>query len=189
MNGTPAWKGGAKRLKALLKATIRIVSFVFQESTPCFVDHRLKSSSSVTVRESPHRGFRRIHPAFPTLYFSSTMKATVVALIFVLIGWAILFPQPAAGHGIHYDVQQQGFSVRIFYSAQDAASYSEYEIYGPGDTIPHQTGRTDKNGYVSFFPDRAGAWKVKVLGESTHGFHGVTIDVNIDKGLNLESFS
>jgi hypothetical protein len=35
-----AWKGGAKRLKALLKATIRIVSFVFQESTLCVIDHR-----------------------------------------------------------------------------------------------------------------------------------------------------
>jgi len=117
------------------------------------------------------------------------VKITAVALILFLAGWAILIPQFAEGHSIHYDVQQQGFSVRIFYSPQDPASYSEYELYGPGDTMPHQTGRTDKNGFVSFFPDRAGTWKVKVLGESTHGFHGVTIDVNIDKGLKLESFS
>jgi nickel transport protein len=29
---------------------------------------------------------------------------------------------------------------------------------------------------------------VKVLGESSHGFHGVTTEVKVDKDFNLESF-
>ncbi|HWR89979.1 MAG TPA: hypothetical protein VN260_06950 [Dissulfurispiraceae bacterium] len=35
-------KGGAKRLKALLKATIRLVRFVFQDSALCVIDHWLE---------------------------------------------------------------------------------------------------------------------------------------------------
>jgi nickel transport protein len=91
-------------------------------------------------------------------------------------------------HTVNYEVQQKGIAVRIFYAADDPASYSEYEIFGPGAKLPHQTGRTDKNGFVSFVPDRQGVWTVKVLGESSHGYHGVTMEVKVDKDLNLESF-
>jgi nickel transport protein len=55
--------------------------------------------------------------------------------------------------------------------------------------LPHQTGRADKNGFITFLPDRQGTWKVKVLGESSHGFHGVSIDMKTDKDFNLESFN
>jgi len=101
----------------------------------------------------------------------------------------LLTASVALGHTVNYDVQQKGMSVRIFYSAQDPASYSVYEIYGPGDALPHQTGRTDKNGFATFLPDRPGTWKVKVLGESSHGFHGVTIDVTVTDTLDLKAFS
>jgi nickel transport protein len=91
-------------------------------------------------------------------------------------------------HTVNYEVQQKGIAVKIFYTVDDPASYSEFEIYGPGDRLPHQTGRTDKNGFASFVPDRQGVWKVKVLGESSHGYHGVTTEVRVDKDFNLESF-
>ncbi|MBI5585280.1 MAG: hypothetical protein HY892_15820 [Deltaproteobacteria bacterium] len=91
-------------------------------------------------------------------------------------------------HTVNYEVQQQGIAVRAFYGPEDPAGYSAYEVFGPGDTLPHQTGRTDKNGFISFVPDRRGAWQVKVLGESSHGFHGVTIEVQVDQDLHLESF-
>jgi nickel transport protein len=95
------------------------------------------------------------------------------------------------GHSINYHVEQKGIAVRAFYAAKDPSSYSQYEIYGPGDRedLPHQTGRTDKNGFVSFVPDRAGTWKIKLWGESSHGYHGFTAEVKVDKELNLESFS
>ena len=113
---------------------------------------------------------------FTTVLFQSLL---------VLLGYQL----PLHGHTVNYEVQQKGMAVRIFYTAQDPASYSEYEVYGPGDSLPHQTGRTDKNGFVAFVPERAGLWKLKVLGESAHGFHGVTIDISVDQNLNLESFS
>jgi nickel transport protein len=91
-------------------------------------------------------------------------------------------------HTVNYEVQQKGIAVRIFYAPEDPASYSGFEVFGPGDTLPHQTGRTDRNGFVSFVPDRQGVWKVKVLGESSHGYHGVTTEIKINKNLDLESF-
>ena len=97
----------------------------------------------------------------------------------------------ANAHSINYRVEQKGIAVRAFYSAKDPSSYSQYEIYGPGDRedLPHQTGRTDKNGFLSFVPDRAGTWKIKLWGESGHGYHGFTAEVRVDKELNLESFN
>lgn len=92
-------------------------------------------------------------------------------------------------HTVNYEVQQKGIAVRVFYAAEDPTSYSEFEVFGPGDSLPHQTGRTDKNGFVAFVPDRKGTWTVKVLGESAHGFHGVTTEIKVDDDLNLESFT
>jgi nickel transport protein len=114
--------------------------------------------------------------------------ATVKKLLFFVFCF-YLFTSSVYAHSIHYEVQQKGISVKVFYSEKDPASYSSYELYGPGDTLPHQTGRTDKNGFASFFPDRAGVWKIKIWGESSHGFHGVTIDVKINEALQLQSFN
>jgi len=112
-------------------------------------------------------------------------------ILFLGIGVVCLstFQATAHGHTINYDVQQKAIAVRIFYAADDPASYSQYEVYGPGDALPHQTGRTDKNGFVAFVPERPGLWRIKVLGESTHGFHGVTVEVNVNESLDLKSFS
>ena len=95
------------------------------------------------------------------------------------------------GHSINYQVLEKGIAVRAFYSEKDPSSYSQYEIWGPGDRedLPHQTGRTDKNGFLAFVPDRAGTWKIRLWGESSHGYHGFTTEIKVDKGINLESFS
>jgi len=120
------------------------------------------------------------------------IRGSDVGLVFSLsmsVVFFLLLSSSAYTHSINYEVQQKGISVRAFYTEKDPASYSQYELFGPGDTLPHQTGRSDKNGFVSFFPDRAGIWKIKIWGESSHGFHGVTIDVKVDEALNLKSFS
>ena len=118
-----------------------------------------------------------------------TMKGLTAAVV-ILFPILALFSGPAAqAHSIHYDVQQKAMGVRIYYSEKDPAAYSQYELYGPGDKEPHQTGRTDKNGYLGFVPDRPGTWKLQVWGESSHGFHGATTEITVDHALNLESFS
>lgn len=94
----------------------------------------------------------------------------------------------AIAHSVHYQVENKGISVRVFYAEDDPASYSSYEIFGPGDKIPHQKGRTDRNGFVSFLPDRQGKWIIKVYGESEHGMHGTQIKVAVNESLFMESF-
>jgi nickel transport protein len=113
-------------------------------------------------------------------------RITLPFLILSLCAW--LSASILGAHTVNYAVQQKGMAVRIFYTAEDPASYSEFEIFGPGDSLPHQTGRTDKNGFACFVPDRQGVWKVKVIGESSHGFHGVTTEIKVNQDLNLESF-
>jgi nickel transport protein len=113
-----------------------------------------------------------------------------IARPFVFFLLLAVFSAPAAqAHSIHYDVQQKAIAVHIYYSEKDPAAYSRYELYGPGDKEPHQTGRTDKNGFLGFVPDRPGTWKLQVWGESSHGFHGLTTDIQVDQALNFESFS
>jgi nickel transport protein len=115
---------------------------------------------------------------------------SLVARLLVLLPFLAVLAGPAAqAHSIHYDVQQKAIAVHIYYSEKDPAAYSRYELYGPGDTEPHQTGRTDKNGFLGFVPDRPGTWRLQVWGESSHGFHGLTTEIQVDQALNLESFS
>jgi nickel transport protein len=119
------------------------------------------------------------------------MRTTLVTMLCLAAIMLAVFPvgPEALAHSIHYEVQQKGISAKIFYATNDPASYSEYEVYGPADGQPYQIGRTDRAGVLSFLPDRPGIWKIKVLGESSHGFHGVTIEVKVDQGFHLESFS
>ncbi len=136
---------------------------------------RMKSKRSFSGRSLPVR--------FPGVFFFGVCLQLIFAISFLLVS-----PR-AFSHSINYEVVPKGVSLKIFYSEKDPASYSEYEIFGPKDREPHQVGRTDRNGFISFFPERPGIWKVKVLGESSHGFHGVTIDVRVDESLQVESYS
>jgi len=95
----------------------------------------------------------------------------------------------AESHSIEYQVQNRGISARFFFSASDPASYSPYEIFGPGDKIPHQKGRTDRNGFVSFLPDRPGKWRINVIAESEHGGHAANVEIDVKEGFLMESFS
>ncbi|GAB6058507.1 hypothetical protein [Desulfonatronum parangueonense] len=110
-------------------------------------------------------------------------------LITLLLAFCLLLPATtASAHGMYYRVDEQGVSARFFYTQTDPASYSAYEIFAPGESIPHKTGRTDKNGFVSFLPDRAGTWTVSVAGESDHGLHPKSITIEIGEGLFVASY-
>ncbi len=107
-----------------------------------------------------------------------------------VFAWGTMGPDKGVlAHTIHYTVEPKGITIRVFYAAEDPANYAEYEVFGPGDTDPYQVGRTDRRGCLSLLPDRPGDWKVKVLGESAHGFHGITIDFKVDQAMSLETFS
>lgn len=107
----------------------------------------------------------------------------------IIITWGIAgINSMAISHSIHYHIENKGISVRVFYAEDEPASYSRYEIFGPADKIPYQKGRTDRNGFVSFLPDRKGKWVIYVQGESEHGLHGTHIEVDVNESLFMESF-
>ena len=58
----------AKRLKALLKATIRLVRFVFQDTTLCVVDHWFEGLSSVRDHGVADKVFGAYAPFLPEVY-------------------------------------------------------------------------------------------------------------------------
>lgn len=112
------------------------------------------------------------------------MLKIVIYTVFIALLWSAL----AEAHTINYQVENRGISARVFYGEDEPSSYSSYEIFGPGDRVPHQKGRTDKNGFVSFLPDRKGKWVIKVYDETQHGIHGAVIDVNVTQNLFMDSF-
>ncbi|MBI5602549.1 MAG: hypothetical protein HY879_04265 [Deltaproteobacteria bacterium] len=106
----------------------------------------------------------------------------------MIIGIVAGLSPPATAHTIQYQVENKGISVRIFSGPDKPISYSAYEIFGPSDKIPHQKGRTDKNGFVSFLPDRQGKWVVQVQEDSDHGPHGARITIEVNQNLFMKSF-
>ena len=119
---------------------------------------------------------------------AAVRRAHHYRLPLLLLLLTLLFPAGAAAHALHYRVDEQGISARFFYAADQPVSYAQYEIFGPGDTLVYKQGRTDRQGFVSFWPDRPGTWIIKIRDDSEHGMHGQDIEIEIGEGLRLESY-
>lgn len=95
----------------------------------------------------------------------------------------------AWAHSVQHQVETRALTVaRVFYDADDPAPYAPFEVFAPGTTEAHATGRTDRHGFLCFVPDRPGVWKVKVAAESEHGVHGSGFEVTIDTSLRVADF-
>jgi nickel transport protein len=101
----------------------------------------------------------------------------------------LLFVSSVDAHSVEYRVENRGISARFFFLPNEPANYSPYEVFGPGDEIAYQKGRTDKNGVASFLPDRPGKWRIKVAAESEHGGHAANVEIDVKENLLMESFS
>ncbi len=90
---------------------------------------------------------------------------------------ALLGATPMAAHEVLHSVERgRAVAVRAYESDGDALGDARYEVYSPADAArPYQEGRTDRNGWLAFVPDRAGSWRVRVFGEAGHG-----LDVRVD---------
>jgi nickel transport protein len=117
------------------------------------------------------------------------LRGVVMLRHFLVMLFLLVTASGAEAHSVEYQVENRGISARFFFLPNDPANYSPYEILGPGDEIPHQKGRTDKNGVVSFLPDRSGKWRIKVIAESEHGGHAATVEIDVKEGLLMEFFS
>jgi nickel transport protein len=79
-------------------------------------------------------------------------------------------PSAALGHELRHSVGE-GRAAFVAVSRADGRAFAGegYEIFRGQETSPFQVGRTDVHGRLAFFPDRAGAWRVKVFSEDGHG--------------------
>ncbi|MGQ9619299.1 MAG: hypothetical protein ACUVUG_10115 [Candidatus Aminicenantia bacterium] len=91
------------------------------------------------------------------------MKKAIFMILF--LSKALLFP-----HEVLFEkVKKEPVVLKFYFADGTSLSYANYEIFAPGDKIPYQKGRTDRNGYLSFVPNTEGEWRVKVIEESGHG--------------------
>lgn len=73
-------------------------------------------------------------------------------------------------HEVRRDVTSgKAVVIRLYYADGNPFAHERYEIFGRGDTISYQVGRTDALGRVAFVPDREGEWRVRVFSKEGHG--------------------
>jgi nickel transport protein len=90
---------------------------------------------------------------------------------------AVLAPCAAGAHEVLHEVAwNRAVALRAYFPNGEAVAYAQYEVYSPADPkIPHQKGRTDRDGWIAFVPATSGAWRVKVVDSTGHG-----LDVVVD---------
>ncbi len=106
-----------------------------------------------------------------------------------LLAFLLLCILPAWAHSVDYQVDSQQAVTVTVRSGEDVMSYSEYELFGPGEEQPFQLGRTDAHGRLTFLPDRPGGWLARVKADSDHGLHGVTVEIEVDEDQVVVSHS
>lgn len=89
----------------------------------------------------------------------------------LLAGLALGAPAPAAAHEVvHEVVRGRAVAVHARYANGEPLAYAAVEVFSPADqALPHQKGRTDRNGWVAFVPDVPGGWRVRIQDGSGHG--------------------
>lgn len=142
----------------------------------------VKASHQLPVKDDPDADIL-------SLAATLTVRDKVMRKLIFMTLLAHLTVSAAQAHSVEYQVENRGVSARFFFLPNDPANYSPCEVFGPGDTVPHQKGRTDKNGVVSFLPDRPGKWTIKMIAESEHGGHAANVEIDVKEGLLAESFS
>lgn len=84
---------------------------------------------------------------------------------------AVLAPSAARPHEVLHELEwNRAVAVRAYFADGAVLAYAGYEVYSPADPkIPHQKGRTDRDGWLAFVPATQGTWRVKVIDETGHG--------------------
>jgi nickel transport protein len=92
----------------------------------------------------------------------------------------LLSPHAAAAHEVLHAVELgRAVAVKAYFADGEVLAYTQYEVFSPNDAkIPHQKGRTDRNGYLAFVPDAKGPWRVKVVDNTGHG-----LDLTVDAAV------
>ncbi len=99
------------------------------------------------------------------------------AALLLLTAMGVLAPGGARAHEVLHQVERnRAVALRAYFADGEVLAYARYEVYSPADPkIPHQKGRTDRDGWVAFVPAAPGTWRVKVIDDTGHG-----LDVGVE---------
>lgn len=97
----------------------------------------------------------------------------------LLAALAVVAPRHAGAHEVLHEIAwDRAVALRACAADGDPLAYATYEVYSPADPrIPHQKGRTDREGWLAFVPSTPGRWRVKVLDDTGHGLE-VALDAS-----------
>jgi nickel transport protein len=80
--------------------------------------------------------------------------ALIIVFFWASWGWA---------HGVEGAIAPaEGYLLSVRYDDGEPVSYAEARIHAPDAEPAFQTGRTDRNGRLMFYPDVPGRWRVEV---------------------------
>lgn len=107
---------------------------------------------------------------------------------FLLVLWLNI---PSAwAHSVDHQVNNaRAVVITVLLGEDEPASYSQYEVFAPGQSVAFQTGRSDRLGRVVFAPDSPGKWKVTIQADSSHGIHGTQVEVDVSQDGVVAGFS
>lgn len=93
------------------------------------------------------------------------------AAVLVVAAMAVLAPGDARAHEVLHQVERnRAVALRAYFADGEVLAYAQYEVYSAADPkIPHQKGRTDRDGWLSFVPATPGTWRVRVVDDAGHG--------------------
>lgn len=94
------------------------------------------------------------------------------------VGLLLLAPAVAHAHAmLHEIVAGEAVIVRLSFPGHDQPLFEPYEVFAPGSETPFQAGRVNALGELSFRPDRAGTWRLRVF---TQDGHGADLELEVD---------
>ena len=111
------------------------------------------------------------------------MRAALAATAAVFLA-----PLAARAHEVLHAVERgRAVAVKAYFPDGEVLAYAQYEVFSPADAkIPHQKGRTDRNGFLAFVPDAKGPWRVKVVDTTGHGLD-IQVDADVSTGASVAS--
>lgn len=108
--------------------------------------------------------------------------ATSSALVAMCLA---LWAGAAAAHALLHEVDEgEAVIVRFRYPGADPPRFEPYELRGPGQDGPFQSGRLNALGELSFRPDRAGTWQLRVIAADGHG---TVVELQVDEAGGLSA--
>ncbi|MFO7839585.1 MAG: hypothetical protein R6X08_08825 [Desulfosalsimonadaceae bacterium] len=112
------------------------------------------------------------------------MRTKHIRLISLILALMLAPAGAVLAHGVHAKVTQQyGMQIYAVYDGGEPMSYAAVEIFHENAELPFQKGRTDKNGYFLFKPDKPGNWEITVKDGMGHQ---LSANTSVGKDLVLK---